>query len=828
MERSGNQAGGIKADLIHNHRRRRSVAAWFGVCLAVFLTGEPAPAEEAIRQNRAILALSPAEAEKEALAIIEGIVTLYAPELQLCFVQDSTAGIYCYPAQWPAELHTGDRVRVRGKTGQGHYSPIIQLATFERIGKGDPPTPLRIAVEQLATGRHDSQWVVVEGVVQRQEVGYASLDLELAAGNSKLPVMVMNRADAKELDLVDSRVRMTGVVGSRYNSRGQLTGFHLTVPGLGQIEVLSPAPNPFELPLTSSDGLLIYAQDGEVDRRTRLKGVVALDWTGEFTCVQDKMGVVRVSRVDKTRLAPGQLVEVVGFPKIESSRPSLDHAIVRVVGQGPPPTTIPISLGMENLAAMDGQHVRVRGEIAHVASSVGLGERIVLIEGGRMIVLVFPGEQSTNPNGAQTAGLTAGSKVEARGILAVPDGKGARGAQLELWCQDNGSLSVLEFPSFWKSGRWFWVVAAMAGTTFAGVALVGFLNARVNRKTDRLRDRERLLEHRYRDLFENANDILLTHDLHGRITSINQTGEMALGVRREDLGNTRVQDLLAAGSNWPVGIIEGSGTPPPPRSVELEFKGSNGVEVSLDCRIRPIFENARAVGFQVIAHDISDRKRAEAALRESERHLRELLEARERLGRDLHDGIIQSIYAIGLKLEACAHTLTTDPSASRRLLNEVRQDMNSAIRQVRECIRGSDAGEMSPAELRGALRSLALSLGEPHSSRIRIEMDADLEKLLRPREATQLLRIAGEAMTNCVRHASASSMQVSLSREQERIRLMIEDDGRGFDPLAEGRNGFGLRNMAARAREIGARFDLFSRRGEGTRIVLDLDTSRSP
>jgi len=796
--------------------------------LGIFLTlaAFGASGAEPLRLNRSILAMAPSEAEREALVVVEGVVTLYAPELQLCFVQDSSAGIYCYPAQWPAELHTGDKVRVRGKTGQGHFSPIIQHATFEVLGRGEPPRASPVAVEQLATGRHDSQWVSVEGVVHKQGLGHASLDIDLASGHSHLKVLVMNPAEARALQLVDARVRFTGVAASAYNTRGQLVGFHLFVPGMGQIELLSPAPDPFQLPLSSSDDLLAYASDGEADRRTRLKGVVAVNVPGVALFLQDKGGVTRVSLVDNRQLAPGQVVEVAGFPKIESPQPSLEQAIARVMGQSAPPVAPLISFAGEGPMEADGHYVRLRGEVVHSDSPRGAERRVMLSESGRLVMALLPAEAKAEGVDRPAVELEPGARVEVRGILMANQANRAMGAPMEIWCQAMDSLAILSRPTWWRGGRLGWLAAGPMLAIAAWGALAAWMNARLNRKTTSLLAKEHLLEHRYRDLIENANDILICLDLGGRLTTVNQAGEMALGIRREQLGGARIQELLRPGEKWPAPGDIDPAHPPAPMNVELTLQCGGGRTVSLDCRVRPIFENAKAVGFQVIGRDISDRKRAEAALRESEGNLRGLLEARERLGRDLHDGIIQSIYAIGLKLEASGHSLPEDPQGAKNQLRALRQEMNGVIRQVRECIRGMETVELAPTEFRKALKSLALSLGEPHSSNIRIEIDPQMEASLRPQEATQLLRIAGEAMTNCVRHASASSMALSLTRQEGVIRLMIEDDGKGFDPRSEGQSGMGLRNMAARAREMGARFDLFSRRGEGTRIVLDLDSNR--
>jgi len=122
-------------------------------------------------------------------------------------------------------------------------------------------------------------------------------------------------------------------------------------------------------------------------------------------------------------------------------------------------------------------------------------------------------------------------------------------------------------------------------------------------------------------------------------------------------------------------------------------------------------------------------------------------------------------------------------------------------------------------EFKTALKSIALTSGDG-PVQFRIEVDPAGANLFSSTQATQLLHIAKEAMSNSLRHAHASGVTVSLRPAGTAIHLEIRDDGAGFDSSAVGSTGHGLRNMAARAEEIGAELQLISAPGRGCRILV--------
>lgn len=206
----------------------------------------------------------------------------------------------------------------------------------------------------------------------------------------------------------------------------------------------------------------------------------------------------------------------------------------------------------------------------------------------------------------------------------------------------------------------------------------------------------------------------------------------------------------------------------------------------------------------------------------AEGELRAALDERERIGRDLHDGLIQSIYAIGLNLAECRRLIVTNTQQTATQLGEAISDLNAVIRDLRSYITGIEPQIANGKAFQAALASLVHSLQGAHAVEFHVGVDAEAaDRLSRP-QATHLLYIAKEAMSNCLRHSNARNSRVGLRLENGCVRFVVEDDGTGFTPGEPSATGHGLRNIQARAKELGARCEVLSLPGKGTRLVLDI------
>jgi signal transduction histidine kinase len=217
---------------------------------------------------------------------------------------------------------------------------------------------------------------------------------------------------------------------------------------------------------------------------------------------------------------------------------------------------------------------------------------------------------------------------------------------------------------------------------------------------------------------------------------------------------------------------------------------------------------------------------AEETARLSEEQLRDVLERRERMAQDLHDGIIQSLFALGLNLERCLRLVMKNPQEAVDQLGLSSGRLKAIIRDLRGHITGLEPKVTEGRDLAPILEALAGTMEASAELRCRVEIDPEAADRMTAEQARHIVYIVREALSNSVRHAQARNELISLQRHDERAQLIIEDDGNGFKPDLVDGGGEGLKNMAARANKLGARFEVRSQAGQGTRLIFDIPLER--
>jgi signal transduction histidine kinase len=209
-----------------------------------------------------------------------------------------------------------------------------------------------------------------------------------------------------------------------------------------------------------------------------------------------------------------------------------------------------------------------------------------------------------------------------------------------------------------------------------------------------------------------------------------------------------------------------------------------------------------------------------ARLHEELQHLA-VLQERERIGQDLHDGIIQALYGVGLSLEDVADLMSDDPGEAEARVERAIDNIHGTIRDIRNFIFGLRPELLDDVDLRGGLANLADEFRR--STLIATELEAADAADLDADDAVQLLQLAREALSNVARHAEATQVTVELAVANGILRLVICDDGRGFEPSAiRGPAHHGLNNMRARAESLGGTLTMDSRPAGGTRVIFQV------
>ena len=188
-----------------------------------------------------------------------------------------------------------------------------------------------------------------------------------------------------------------------------------------------------------------------------------------------------------------------------------------------------------------------------------------------------------------------------------------------------------------------------------------------------------------------------------------------------------------------------------------------------------------------------------------------LLEERERIAKELHDGIIQSLFAVGMGLQGTALTAGNAETSAR--IERAVEALDGVIRDLRNYIFGLRPGILADRQLEHALRSMGDEMQSRSREHVEVQVDAALAARLSSRSA-DIVQLTREALANVARHARASRATVRLERVGSDAVLTIEDDGVGFKPGNEA-GGNGLRNMSERAAKLGGSLEMS--RGAGDR-----------
>lgn len=197
-------------------------------------------------------------------------------------------------------------------------------------------------------------------------------------------------------------------------------------------------------------------------------------------------------------------------------------------------------------------------------------------------------------------------------------------------------------------------------------------------------------------------------------------------------------------------------------------------------------------------------------------------EERRRIARELHDRLLQVLASLTLRLEVCRRHLIETPSELSRELELMEDSTRSTMEEIRRFLAGKDTHDFTAGtlieRLKEEMRFLRDGLG------LKVVLESDPEDFTLPAEIEEeIYYVLREGLRNIARHSRASRGEISLKKEDGKIRGSLADDGVGFNPDRENReNGFGLATMGERIKRLGGKFSIDTAPGKGTRIVFQV------
>jgi len=375
-----------------------------------------------------------------------------------------------------------------------------------------------------------------------------------------------------------------------------------------------------------------------------------------------------------------------------------------------------------------------------------------------------------------------------------------------------------------------WWPLALVGT---GSALF-FSSWVVQKEIERRRITQETLQQseiKYQHIIDNANSIIMEVDPHGNIIFMNKfalgffgyqekeiLGRNVLGtvIPQTDIPGKAMQDLLADIVSHPEKYLHN----------ERESVLRNGEKVWIVWTSKPIFdEDGNLKEILCIGINRTEEKKAEALIAEQLKE-KAALEERNRLARDLHDAVSQTLFSASLIAEVLPRLWERNIDEGKRRLEEIRQLTRGALAEMRTLLLELRPASLKDADLGELLRQLAESINGRVRIPVKVEVNGGYE--LPPAVKIAFYRIAQEALNNIAKHSDATTASVVLDYQPQCLQLFIADNGKGFEVENIRAQSLGVGIMRERAREINARLEINSQVNQGTWIAVSWERSGEP
>ncbi len=436
----------------------RKCFALAGLCLfAVFQVLCASAQTNYVLTNAAdVLTLTATQARTGVPVTVRGVVTAAESNwVGRFFVQDASGGVFVDNVGQHQPL-LGDLVEVTGFTHPGGYAPVITRPHWKKIGTAPMPEAKLVPIEILMSGAEDSQRVAISGIVRTAQVGDNRLGVEVAAGGYRLRAYSPIPTNVDPQTLIGDKVLLKGTLAAAFNAplRHFIT-VTLFVPQLSDFIIQQSAPtNPFAAPLTPLNAIAQYRKDMTQGSRVHVKGVVTYQENGVNLFIQgSETNGLQIKSEQWEAVAPGDVVEAVGFSAVDNYLPVLDDAIFRktdeprVEPQSKEATASALLLGIHHadLITLRGRLLdRLSRGISQDSDNSAVRTTLVLQASN----LLFTAERDTSEPNPMLASIPIGSLVEVSGICLLESGSDGKIKSVRVLLPTSHDVRIIQKPSW--------------------------------------------------------------------------------------------------------------------------------------------------------------------------------------------------------------------------------------------------------------------------------------------------------------------------------------------------------------------------------------------
>ncbi len=784
-----------------------------------------------------------------------GEETLPGPATPSMFIQDSTAGIFVNTASVEPKPRAGDLIEIDGVSEQPDVAPQIGKANWKLVGHAPLPMPHRAGFDRMAAGAEDSQWVELSGTVRRVEVRSDFLVLEIAVSGGRVRAMVPDFHEPIPGDIVDSEVQIAGTCGALFNEKNQIIGVLLNVPRFDLIKVVRPAPRqPFDEPQEPLASVQKFSPGSTFGHRLHVSGVVTLWQPGHLLYIADGRGSLRIETRQTTPLQAGDHVDVIGFPSVFELRPMLDDATFHVSSSGLAPSPKRVTAEQILEGDYDGSLVRVAARL--VERSLARGSKALLLQSDSII---FSALQLAQADTAHTDSLPLDSVLQVTGVVEVLRDDNGRNQSFRLLVDETSDIVVVRKPSWWTLRH---TLEAFGISLFAFLAVLGWVLAlrhRVAQQTETIQQKQRretYLEEQYREIFENANDLVMSIDREGRFLYANPAARKTLGYSEEELKVRRFIDLAPAETrSQAADLLQRLVSGEEIKTVEINFLTKSGTPVVLDGINNSQISAGKFVSARGIFRDVTERKKYELELQQA----KEAAEAANRakseflanMSHEIRTPMNGVIGMTGLLLD------TELNEQQRRYMEIVRDSGKSLLHLLNDILDFSkiEAGRLEletmdfdlPRLLEDFVSTLSLRAREK-GLKLFCSADATVPALLRG-DPGRLRQILTNLVGNAIKFTAKGEVGVRVSvaeetKNQVLLRFSVRDTGIGipenkigilFDKFTQvdasttrkyGGTGLGLAISEQLAKMMGGEIGVVSQEDHGSEFWFTVRLNR--
>jgi signal transduction histidine kinase len=432
-----------------------------------------------------VLALSAQAASSGIPVTVRGVVTAAESDWAgRFFVQDASGGVFVDNSGGRQPV-PGDLVEVSGVTHPGGYAPCLTGPQWKLLGQAPLPQPKPVTIEQLISGTEDGQRVRISGLVRSATINGDLLAVELVWGGCRFKAYSPILPNIAPQSLVGAEVLLNGTAAVGFNAplRHFLT-ISFYVPQAADFLVVKPAPpDPFGEPLTPLNSIAQYRHNHSPASEVHVKGVVTFQRRGEDLFLRDETSGLQVKCKLAQPVAPGEIVEAVGFPAVENFLPVLEDAVFRMTAEprvSLKPQEVSLAELQEGLHHAD--YVLLKGRLMdRLVRGSGKNANLPAIRGTLMLQTtngVFVAEQDTSDPDRQLAAIPIGSLIEVSGVCLLDSDENGKINSIRVLVPTNRDVRILQKPSWWTPQRLLIGLAVLVVVLVIAITLVVLVSKR--------------------------------------------------------------------------------------------------------------------------------------------------------------------------------------------------------------------------------------------------------------------------------------------------------------------------------------------------------------